>query len=215
MDKKLEPYALSEEVWMVPCYSNREGNVFQPMLTPLNTLKNLECVNIRKSWSEEEDKVLENLTNAQGTKAWSVISKEINNIFHNGESFRKGKQCRERYFNHINPNLKKGDWEEREDLYILEMQSANGNKWSEIAKSLPGRNENQVKNRWKSLKAKVKAEKKYNESPVQPIPISISPPTAFITYKLDPGFSTLAGIIQSQYYSQVNDATPPFHLYFP
>ena len=215
MDRKLEPYSLSEGVWMVPCLSNREGNIYQPMLTPLSTSKKQEFTNIRKSWSEEEDKAIESLTALHGTKAWSVISKEINAIFHHGEPFRKGKQCRERFCNHINPSLKKGDWEEHEDQCILEMQSANGNKWSDIAKNLSGRNENQVKNRWKTLIAKRKSEKKYTEIPVQPIPIAISPPTSFISYKIDPGFSTLADIILSKYYSQADDATPPFHLYFP
>lgn len=213
MDKDLEPYLLSGDVWMIPCISNREGNIYQPIITPLNESKKSENLNIRQTWTVEEDKALENLTNLQGTRAWASISKEINKLFHNNKSFRKGKQCRERYFNHINPNLKKGDWTDAEDRCILDMQKLNGNKWSEIAKNLPGRNENQVKNRWKSLKSKKK--EPVCESPVQPIPISISPATTFIQYKVDPGFSTMAELIQSRYYSQANDTTPPFHLYFP
>ena len=161
MDKKLEPFQVNEDVWMIPCYSNRESNIYQPMTTPLKISEDMQNINFRQAWSKEEDKALENFINLRGTKAWALIAKEINNLFHDGKNFRKGKQCRERYFNHINPNLKKGNWTEQEDLYIIEMQSANGNKWSDIAKNLSGRNENQVKNRWKSLMNIKMKEKNY------------------------------------------------------
>ncbi|OMJ90078.1 hypothetical protein SteCoe_7663 [Stentor coeruleus] len=211
MDKKIAPYMLEGEIWMVPCFSNKEGNTFQPIINPLDQSSEFLNLNLRQTWTAEEDQALENLIKLQGTKAWAQIAKELNNIFHEKKGFRKGKQCRERFFNHINPKLKKGDWTIEEDMFILEMQSANGNKWSEISKSLPGRNENQVKNRWKSLINKKKCEKK-TESPIH---ASVSPATTFISYKVDPGFSSLAEIIQAQYYSQANEATPPFHLYFP
>lgn len=212
MDKQFTPISLSEDLWMVPCYMNREGNTYQPLFKPLEP--NSLILNFRQPWTNEEDQTLDNLIKMQGKKAWALVAREINKIFHNGEDIRKGKQCRERYFNHINPQLKKGQWTADEDLYIIEMQAANGNKWSEIAKNLHGRNENQVKNRWKSLMNKQKLVEKSERCMVH-TPIPISPPTSFVTYKIDPGFSALATIIQSQYFSQGNDPTPPFHLYFP
>ena len=59
-----------------------------------------------------------------------------------------------------------------------------------------------------------KIKERKSESPIQPIAICLSPATSFIQYKIDPGFSSLADIIRSQYYAQANDSTPPFHLYF-
>lgn len=70
---------------------------------------------------------------------------------HQKREVRNGRQCRERWYNHVDPSLRKGEWTPEEDMYILEQQQLIGNKWSEIARGLNGRTENSVKNRWKSM----------------------------------------------------------------
>ena len=39
---------------------------------------------------------------------------------------RIGKQCRERWFNHLDPDIKKGDWTPDEDAVLFETQRVRG-----------------------------------------------------------------------------------------
>jgi hypothetical protein len=98
-----------------------------------------------------EDQLIMELVARYGKRAWSMISSELNKAVHAGKPVRLSKQCRERWLNHLDPSLKKGGWSAQEDLFILERQLQLGNRWSEIARYLEGRNENAVKNRWNSM----------------------------------------------------------------
>lgn len=118
----------------------------------------LEKGQCRQTWSSMEDEVLKGIILARGTKAWTAIASELNQQLYQGQQVRHGKQCRERWLNHLDPGLRKGNWTVTEDLTILEKQLELGNRWSEIAKLVPGRNENSVKNRWKSLMRKAQKE---------------------------------------------------------
>lgn len=62
--------------------------------------------------------------------------------------WRTGKQCRERYINQLDPNIKKTPWTVEEDATILRLHDQMGKKWSKFLDYLPGRSDNAIKNRW-------------------------------------------------------------------
>ena len=59
-----------------------------------------------------------------------------------------GKQCRERWHNQLRPDIKKEAWSQREEAALVRAHARCGNRWVELARALPGRAENNVKNHW-------------------------------------------------------------------
>ena len=72
---------------------------------------------VKGPWTKEEDDTIVSCIE-QGISKWSEIAARIPG--------RIGKQCRERWFNHLDPAIKKGGWSAEEDRILEEQQALIG-----------------------------------------------------------------------------------------
>lgn len=95
---------------------------------------------VKGPWRVEEDKTLIDWVSKQGPMKWSSCSELIPG--------RSGKQCRERWYNNLDPKVVKGNWTANEEYKIFKLFESEGSQWSKIASYFRGRTENSIKNRF-------------------------------------------------------------------
>ncbi len=111
-------------------------------------------------WCEREDQLLRSIVGEELTIPWAAVAQELNNKL-GGATERTGKQCRERWRNHLDPDINKfahvgltpdrDPWNDQDDIVLLSAFLEHRNKWSDIGRLLNGRSENAVKNRFNIL----------------------------------------------------------------
>ncbi|KAK6928261.1 SANT/Myb domain [Dillenia turbinata] len=136
--------------------------------------------NVRKgAWTPEEDAKILAYVSKHGIGNWTLVPKKAG-------LNRCGKSCRLRWTNYLRPDLKHDNFTPQEEDLIVELHGAIGSRlvvgflihslsfplshlcldsrWSLIAKQLPGRTDNDVKNHWNT-----KLRKKLQKMGIDPI----------------------------------------------
>lgn len=102
-----------------------------------------KCSPVKIKFSQQEDNMLIYLVRNIKPMNWNVIAYFMGS--------RTARQCRDRWKNYLNPELRNDPWTEEEDKLLFEKQKIFGSKWGKIAHFFSNRSDNSCRNRWQHL----------------------------------------------------------------
>jgi hypothetical protein len=97
---------------------------------------------VRRPFTVEEDVRLLEIVGRSQMVNWENIAHQMGG--------RSSRQCRERWVNYLNPQIRNDPWTEDEDRLLLDKINELGHSWAQIGRAFNGRSESDVKNRWYS-----------------------------------------------------------------
>ncbi|XP_010471533.1 PREDICTED: transcription factor MYB34 [Camelina sativa] len=130
----------------------------------------LDVDGMRKGeWTGEEDRKLVAYINEHGLGEWGSMPKRAG-------LQRCGKSCRLRWLNYLRPGIKRGKFTPQEEEEIMKHHALLGNRWAAIAKQMPNRTDNDIKNHWNSC-----LKKRLAKSGIDPVTHQPKSPTVDVT----------------------------------
>ncbi|KAJ0433560.1 putative transcription factor MYB-HB-like family [Helianthus annuus] len=127
----------------------RQPEITQPVFVPENNKKTTgrkNKKNVESKCKVDKRQLASDTTDgvAGGATRWAHIAEKF--------PLRIAKQCRDRWHNCLSPNIVKYGWSEEDDKLLVSLHKQFGNKWADIARNMPGRCENSIKNHWNATK---------------------------------------------------------------
>ncbi|KAJ3449147.1 snRNA-activating protein complex subunit [Anaeramoeba flamelloides] len=113
------------------------------------------CSSKKGAWNKIEDNLLLQYVKQLGDTSWPQVSKLVIG--------RSPKQCRERWRNQLNPNIKRGPFSEEEKELLKQKVTELGTRWSILSTFFDGRPDNMLKNYYYSFIYQKKKKEPSNE----------------------------------------------------
>ena len=98
-----------------------------------------------RSWTHAEDALVRDLVKQHGPKKWAVIAERL------GKDSKASLRALRDY---LQPGLTTRAWEPFEEEHLIQIQEVIGNQWAVLARLMPGRSPNAIKNKFHATRRK-------------------------------------------------------------
>lgn len=113
-----------------------------------------------RSWLPSEDELVRSLVQQHGPRKWTLIATRLKT--------KTQKQVYARWRDYLQPGLTTKPWSAEEQQRLVELQAHVGNQWAVLARLMPGRSPNAIKNRFHATKRKLERHNKRDGSTLGP-----------------------------------------------
>ena len=113
-----------------------------------------------RSWLPSEDELVRALVAQHGPRKWTLIASRLKN--------KTQKQVYARWRDYLQPGLTTKPWTKEEQERLVELQAHVGNQWAVLARLMPGRSPNAIKNRFHATKRKIERHNRRDGSNLNP-----------------------------------------------
>ncbi|TFY65110.1 hypothetical protein EVJ58_g2173 [Rhodofomes roseus] len=108
------------------------------------------------AWDSVSDQRLRDAVEAYGTDNWILVARLISED-------ATPQQCQSRWTRHIDPNIKHSPFTEEEDKLLRDATAVFGNAWQDIAQFIPGRTNEQCRERAQELHNTANPKRKWTD----------------------------------------------------